>query len=128
MLGLINVGLITAPAPRNGHACEGDSPAPIIGHKQDQPGGTTASTAWPTNRGSGCVAFVGSQPKAAVRQVLAAGGVNAEALARVRAPASLGIGAVTPENIALSIVVERVEVRRRAQAVRQALRTRRSQG
>jgi xanthine dehydrogenase accessory factor len=67
----------------------------------------------------GYVAFVGSQRKvAAVREALAASGVDAEALACVRAPAGLDIGAVTPEEIALSIVAQMVEVRRRGQAVR----------
>jgi hypothetical protein len=43
-------------------------------------------------------------------------------------PAGLDSGAVTLEEIALSIVAEMVEVRRRGQAVRQALQTGRSQG
>jgi xanthine dehydrogenase accessory factor len=77
----------------------------------------------------GYVAFVGSQRKAAaVREALAASGANAEALSRVRAPAGLDIGAVTPEEIALSIVAEMVEVRRRGQAVRPPLPMGRLQG
>jgi xanthine/CO dehydrogenase XdhC/CoxF family maturation factor len=60
------------------------------------------------------------------RQVLAAGGVNAGALARVQTPAGPNIGAVAPEEIALSIVVGIVEVRRRGQAVRRPLHTGRS--
>ena len=56
------------------------------------------------------------------------GGADAEALSRVRAPAGLDIGAVTPEEIALSIVAEMVAVRRRGQAVRQPLHLGRSQG
>ena len=64
------------------------------------------------------VAFVGSHRKAAaLREALATRGVDAERLARVRAPAGLDIGAVTPEEIALSIVAEMVEVRRRGQTV-----------
>jgi xanthine dehydrogenase accessory factor len=101
----------------------------MIGHKQDQPRGTTACTAWPTNRGSGYVAFGGAERKAAaVRRVLAAGGVNAEALTRVRAPAGPDIGAVTSEEIALSIIAKMVGVRRRGRAVRRPLHTGRSQG
>ena len=64
----------------------------------------------------GYVAFVGSHRKAAaLRAALAAAGVDPQRLARVRAPAGLDIGAVTPEEIALSIVAEMVEVRRRGQ-------------
>jgi xanthine dehydrogenase accessory factor len=67
-------------------------------------------------RCEGYVAFVGSHRKAAaLRQELREAGVDAERLARVRAPAGLDIGAVTPEEIALSIVAEMVEVRRRGQ-------------
>jgi xanthine dehydrogenase accessory factor len=66
---------------------------------------------------AGYVAFVGSRRKAAaLRETLAAKGVDPELLARVRAPAGLDIGAVTPEEIALSIVAEMVAVRRRGQA------------
>ena len=73
---------------------------------------------------SGYVAFVGSHRKAAaLRADLAETGLGAEALARVRAPAGLDIGAVTPEEIALSIVAEMVEVRRRGQTVIGATRT-----
>ena len=67
---------------------------------------------------SGYIAFVGSHRKAAaLREALAAEGVDPERLARVRAPAGLDIGAVTPEEIALSIVAEMVEVRRSGQIV-----------
>jgi xanthine dehydrogenase accessory factor len=70
---------------------------------------------------TGYVAFVGSHRKAlALRQVLTGRGVDPERLARVRAPAGLDIGAVTPEEIALSIVAEMVEVRRRGQKARAA--------
>ena len=67
---------------------------------------------------AGYVAFVGSHRKAAsLRAALAADGVDPARLARVRAPAGLDIGAVTPEEIALSVVAEMVEVRRRGQKV-----------
>lgn len=69
----------------------------------------------------GYVAFVGSHRKAAaLRAALAADGVDPERLARVRAPAGLDLGAVTPEEIALSIVAEIVQTRRRGQAARAA--------
>ncbi len=60
------------------------------------------------------VAFVGSHRKAAaLRQSLAAKSIAPERLAALRSPAGLDIGAVTPEEIALSILGEIVEVRRR---------------
>ena len=60
------------------------------------------------------VAFVGSRAKAAALTAqLRSSGVSEHDLARVKAPAGLDIGAVTPEEIALSIVAELVAVRRR---------------
>ena len=60
------------------------------------------------------VGFVGSHRKAfALRAALTTKGVDPERLARVRSPAGLNIGAVTPEEIALSILAEIVALRRR---------------
>jgi xanthine dehydrogenase accessory factor len=60
------------------------------------------------------LAFVGSHRKAeALRRSLAAKGIDAGRLAAMRSPAGLDIGAVTPEEIALSILAEIVQVRRR---------------
>jgi xanthine dehydrogenase accessory factor len=60
------------------------------------------------------VAFVGSRRKAqSLAERLRGEGLAAERLARLRAPAGLDIGAITPEEIALSIVAEVVELRRR---------------
>lgn len=65
---------------------------------------------------SAYVAFVGSRRKAAVlKDELVAAGVPASHLETLRAPAGLDLGAITPEEIALSIVAEMVEVRRRGQ-------------
>jgi xanthine dehydrogenase accessory factor len=62
------------------------------------------------------VAFVGSHRKAtALRAALAAKGADPERLAALHSPAGLDIGAVTPEEIALSILAEVVELRRRGQ-------------
>ena len=62
------------------------------------------------------VAFVGSRAKAAsLRRTLVADGVSDEAFDRLKAPAGLDIGAITPEEIALSILAEMIEVRRRGQ-------------
>jgi xanthine dehydrogenase accessory factor len=62
------------------------------------------------------VAFVGSHRKAAaLRAALAARGADPERLAALSSPAGLDIGAVTPEEIALSILAEIVALRRRGQ-------------
>lgn len=60
------------------------------------------------------VAFVGSRKKAATLSArLKDEGLAADKLTRLRAPAGLDIGAITPEEIALSIIAEVVELRRR---------------
>jgi xanthine dehydrogenase accessory factor len=59
------------------------------------------------------VAFVGSYKKAeALKQALTGRGVSAERLARLKAPAGLDLGAITPDEIAISIVAEIVATRR----------------
>jgi xanthine dehydrogenase accessory factor len=59
------------------------------------------------------VAFVGSRRKAeALKATLAQRGVAAERLAKLKAPAGLDLGAITPDEIAISIVAEIVAVRR----------------
>jgi xanthine dehydrogenase accessory factor len=61
-------------------------------------------------------AFVGSRRKmAALRAKLTAEGVAAAAIDRVKAPAGLDLGAITPEEIAMSILAEITQVRRRGQ-------------
>lgn len=62
------------------------------------------------------LAFVGSRKKAsALKTALANKGIPAERLAGLHSPAGLDIGAVTPEEIALSILGEIVTLRRRGQ-------------
>jgi len=62
--------------------------------------------------------FVGSRRKmASLREKLAVQGVAAAAVGRVKAPAGLDIGAITPEEIALSILAEITIERRRGQRV-----------
>lgn len=62
------------------------------------------------------VAFVGSRAKArALRDSLAAAGVPADRLAALKAPAGLDIGAITPDEIALSILAEIVQRRRQGE-------------
>jgi xanthine dehydrogenase accessory factor len=59
------------------------------------------------------VAFVGSRKKAqALKAKLAEDGVPAARLAKLKAPAGLDLGAITPDEIAISIVAEIVAVRR----------------
>jgi xanthine dehydrogenase accessory factor len=60
------------------------------------------------------VAFVGSRHKAeTLKARLAVRGVAAERLARLKAPAGLDLGAITPDEIAVSILAEIVAARRR---------------
>jgi xanthine dehydrogenase accessory factor len=59
------------------------------------------------------VGMIGSRAKVArIFEALAADGAPAEWLRQARAPIGLQIGAVTPEEIAVSIVAELVSVRR----------------
>jgi xanthine dehydrogenase accessory factor len=76
--------------------------------------GDEAALAAALSSGARYVAFVGSRRKAAaLRSALAAKGVAQERLEAVHCPAGLDIGAVTPEEIALSILAQVVEYRRR---------------
>ncbi len=60
--------------------------------------------------------FVGSRKKiAALKAMLSQQGVEASLLEQIRAPAGLDIGAITPDEIAMSIVAELIEIRRRGQ-------------
>jgi len=64
--------------------------------------------------GAPYVAFIGSRKKVAdLKAQLAGRGIAAERLEALRAPAGLDIGAVTPEEIALSILSEIVRERRK---------------
>lgn len=63
------------------------------------------------------VAFVGSRRKvAALRERILAAGMAPERFDRLKGPAGLDIGAVTPEEIALSVLAEILAVRRRGRA------------
>jgi xanthine dehydrogenase accessory factor len=60
--------------------------------------------------------FVGSRRKmAALRRKLIADGIEATSLDTIRAPAGLDLGAITPEEIALSIIAEITKLRRKDQ-------------
>jgi xanthine dehydrogenase accessory factor len=59
------------------------------------------------------VAFVGSRKKAeALRRSLAERGIAPERLARLKTPAGLDLGAITPDEIAVSILAEVIAARR----------------
>jgi len=59
------------------------------------------------------IAFVGSRKKAeALKSALASRGISKERLAKLKAPAGLDLGAITPEEIAISILAEIVAVQR----------------
>lgn len=59
------------------------------------------------------VAFVGSRKKAAaMRQAMEEAGIDQARIAALRSPAGIHIGAVTPEEIALSVLAEIVQERR----------------
>jgi xanthine dehydrogenase accessory factor len=61
-------------------------------------------------------AFVGSRRKmAALREKLIAEGIDAIAIDHIKAPAGLDLGAITPEEIAMSILAEITIERRRGQ-------------
>ncbi len=67
------------------------------------------------------VAFVGSRPKAeALKAEMLENGVDPKRVARLRSPAGLDIGAIGPEEIALSILAEVVAVRRKRAATGRA--------
>ena len=72
------------------------------------------------------VALVASKKRTqAIRSYLAQDGVSDELLARLKYPAGLDIGAVTPAEIALSILAEIIQVHRRGRAGKAVRRRRR---
>jgi xanthine dehydrogenase accessory factor len=78
-----------------GHKGDADALAAVLGHKLRY------------------VGLVGSKPKMVhVFSALVERGVAAEALAQVHVPVGLAIGALTPEEIAVSILAEMIAVRR----------------
>ena len=63
-------------------------------------------------------AFVGSRRKmAALRDKLVGEGIDPAAIDRIKAPAGLDLGAITPEEIAMSILAEITTLRRRGQRI-----------
>ena len=120
---------VSVCAPAADHALFGDTDRLVDGYEipadsggnryvvvSTQGRGDTAALKSALAAQSTYVAFVGSRKKAAVlKDELAAAGVPPLQLETLRAPAGLDLGAITPDEIALSIVAEMVEVRRRGQ-------------
>jgi xanthine dehydrogenase accessory factor len=76
-------------------------------------GGDAEALAAVLGRGLRYVGLVASRPKLVhLAALLRERGVSGEAVAEVRAPLGLRIGAVTPEEIAVSILAEMIAVRR----------------
>jgi len=73
---------------------------------------------------AGYIGMVGSRRRAqACREYLRADGFTEEQVARMKAPAGLDLGAITPGEIAASILAELVQVRRRGPVVGNVLLT-----
>jgi xanthine dehydrogenase accessory factor len=69
---------------------------------------------------AGYVGMVGSRRRAeSCREYLRASGLAEQQIERLRAPAGLDVGAVTPQEIAASVLAELVQVRRRGQVINQ---------
>jgi len=80
------------------------------GHRDDM-----RVLAWAIQRPARYVGMIGSKRKVlAVYQALEKEGIPAEKFERVHAPVGLEIGALTPEEIAISITAELIAVRRNA--------------
>jgi len=80
------------------------------GHKEDM-----RVLAWAVRTGARYVGMIGSKRKVvAVYEALESEGYRAEEFQHVHAPIGLNIGALAPEEIAVSIVAELIAVRRNA--------------
>jgi xanthine dehydrogenase accessory factor len=77
---------------------------------------------WAVTTGAGYIAMIGSRRKViSVVRELQKEGLAPELFERVHAPMGLDIGAVTPEEIAVSVAAEMIAVRRKASSNWQAL-------
>lgn len=98
---------------RDGFASAADSPAGGYVIVATQGSGDDAALRAALQSPARYVAFVGSRAKvAALKERLAEEGIPAERLADLHGPAGLAIGAVTPEEIALSVLADVVRARR----------------
>ena len=67
------------------------------------------------------IGMVGSRKRAdACRAYLRASGLTDEQIARLKAPAGLDLGAITPEEIAASVLAELVQLRRQGEVIKQS--------
>jgi xanthine dehydrogenase accessory factor len=86
------------------------------GHADDQ-----QVLEWALTTEAGYIGMIGSKRKiGALYRNLEEKGVAREKLLRVHAPIGLDIGSLTPEEIAVSIVAEMIQVRRKSFSERQA--------
>lgn len=108
------VGLTVAlHAPGDGFERVTETPAGAFIVVATQGGGDEAALEAALRSPARYVAFVGSKAKVtALKDSLAEKGIPAARLADLRGPAGIPIGAVTPEEIALSILADIVQVRR----------------
>jgi xanthine dehydrogenase accessory factor len=82
------------------------------GHKQDM-----RVLAWATRTNARYIGMIGSKRKVlSVYKALEQEGYSAEEFERIYAPMGLEIGALSPEEIAISIVAELIAVRRNAES------------
>src|SRR5208337_4004156 len=80
------------------------------GHKDDM-----RVLAWAVRTGAKYIGMIGSKRKVlSVYKALEQEGFSPEEFARVHAPVGLDIGALAPEEIAVSIIAELIAVRRNA--------------
>jgi xanthine dehydrogenase accessory factor len=78
---------------------------------------------WAVDTPAAYIGMIGSRRKVQhVYDKLKLDGVTDEQFARVRAPVGLDIGAVTPEEIAISVVAEMIATIRKSDAARPAMR------
>ena len=83
------------------------------GHKDDM-----RVLAWAVRTAARYVGMIGSKRKVlSVYQALEREGYSAEEFARVYAPMGLNIGALSPEEIAISVLAELIAIRRNARVV-----------
>lgn len=114
------IGLkVEVHAPAEGFDRVADAPAGAFIVVATQGAGDEAALEAALRSPARYVAFVGSRAKvAALKERLAEKNVPAERLAELRGPAGIPIGAVTPEEIALSILADVVQARRRKGAAK----------
>ena len=111
------IGLSVAVHERSGFDAIAETPASSFIVVATQGAGDEKALAAALRSAARYVAFVGSKAKvAALKKRLAESGISADRLQQLRGPAGIPIGAVTPEEIALSILADIVRSRRHKSA------------